>query len=312
MKVGIVGAGNWGSNLVKTFDELGALRAVVDTNASMIEQCRYLYPYAMVGDDYETMLADNEVAAVVIATPAQTHYGLARAALLAGKDVFVEKPFTQSFIQAEELVSLAEKNGRILMVGYLLLYQPAIKWIKQCLESGAIGTVRILHQERLKLGRVRSVENVLWNFGVHDIAVLLYLAGEQPQKITVKGQQIIQPQIADNVYLHMEFENNLHVHLHVSWLWPEQRRSLIVVGTQAMLTYDELEQTVTLHRKGIASGLANVDQGSEIVFKGSSKPLSLECQHFLEAIAGRNTPRSDGRSALAVIRILEEASSELN
>lgn len=311
IKVAVVGAGNWGCNLVRTFNHLDALAAVAEANQDAREKISGSYPGVTIYHDFFPLLDDDEIQALIIATPAGTHYQLAKAALLAGKDVFLEKPMVLSVAQAEELVMLAEQKGMVLMVGHLLLYQPAVQWMKQYISAGAIGNVQILHQERLKLGRVRAEEDVLWSFGAHDIAVLLYLVGSAPNAARAIGHNAIQNHIADDVYLHLRFPGGIQAHIHVSWIWPEQRRCLTIIGSEAMLIYDELKQTVTLHNKGITSHLANRDDGSRIVFQSNAEPLRLECQHFLDAVREREMPLSSGRSALEVIRVLEEASSDL-
>lgn len=310
MKVGVIGAGNWGRNLVKTFYRLGELAAVAEINPDIRHKLSAEYPGVSFHDGYRDLL-EKDIPAVAIVTPAHTHYRIAREALLAGKDVFVEKPLALSKAEAEELVEVAKKQNRILMAGHLLLYQPAIRWIKNYIDSGAIGKVAFLTQERLKLGRVRAVENVLWSFGVHDIAVLLYLVGEKPQEVRAAGQRFLQENIEDDVHLHLRFAGGVQAHLHVSWLWPETRRRLTIVGSEAMLTYDELEQEVVLHKKRVAPDLQHHDGGSEVVFRGSEEPLLLECRHFLECLERRISPLSDGRSAVEVIEVLEAADGQL-
>lgn len=310
MAVGVIGAGSWGKNLVRTFYRLGELAGVAEADPNLRERLSREYPGVAFYKDASEVI-NTDIPAVAIATPAGTHYDLTKNALLAGKDVFVEKPFTLSLAQAEELVALASENGRVLMVGHLLLYQPAIKWVKEYLESGALGDVAYFCQERLKLGRVRSVENVLWSFGVHDLAVLLYLIGEEPREITAKGQRFLQPQIEDDVYLHLKFGSGVMAHLHVSWLWPEQRRCLTIVGSKGMLTYDELTGKVILHRKWVTETLEACDEGAEVVFEGGEEPLLLECRHFLECLEKREEPLSSGKSALKVMAVLEKADEAL-
>lgn len=306
MKVGVIGAGNWGKNLVRTFYHLGALAGVAEVNPDLRLKIQEQYPETPVYDNLQPLL-DTGIPAVAIATPVQTHYQLTREALLAGKDVFVEKPLTLSTKDAADLVALAEKTGKILMVGHLLLYQPAIQWLKASIASGAIGQIASLSQERLKLGRVRRVENVLWSFGVHDVAVLLYLVGQAPNSVDAAGQSFLQPHIEDDVYLHLCFPGEVKAHLHVSWLWPEQRRTLTIVGSEGMLVYNELEQKVTLHKKQVTRNLEQIDQGSEVVFEGDAEPLLQECGHFLECIIERKKPLSHGASAVEVIEVLEKA-----
>jgi len=309
-KVIVAGAGQWGRNLVRTFHELGALAGVAEADPGIRSRLEEEYPGLALYKDYRDAL-DTDVPAIIVATPAATHAQIAREALMAGKDLFIEKPMTLSVSDAEELVLLAEARQRILMVGHLLLYQPAIQKIKELIEQGTIGELRGLHQERLKLGRVRSIENVLWSFGVHDLAVMLYLTGQFPINVHAAGHCILQPEIEDDVYVHLKFAGGVTAHLHTSWLWPNQRRCLHVIGSTGMLTYDENEQTVILHRKTVDRLLMNVDLGEEVVFHGEAKPLTMECMHFLDCIESRRVPLSDGQNGLDVIRILETVSSKL-
>lgn len=311
MSVAVIGAGNWGKNLVANFQQLGALSAVAEASPALREGLAGKYPELPLYDDYQAVLVLPEVQAVAIATPVPTHFAIAKEALLAGKDAFVEKPLTLSLAEAEELAAIAEREGRVLMVGHLLLYQPAIQWIKAYLAEGKLGQLHSLHQERLNLGRARAVENVLWSFGVHDVAVLLHLVGSAPTDIAVTGQRILQPAVEDDVYLHLGFAGGVRAHLHTSWLWPELRRGLTVVGSEGMLVYDEVAQTVTLHRKGITPDLANRNEGSEVVFSGSGEPLKLELEHFLARVADRARPLSDAASGVEVVRVLDVASRQL-
>jgi predicted dehydrogenase len=195
------------------------------------------------------------------------------------------------------------------MVGHLLLFQPAVQWIKAYLDAGALGRVFAVYQERLNLGRARSVENALWSLGVHDAAVLLYLTGQPPCHVRATGQRILQPELEDDVYLHMRFPDGTQAHLHTSWLWPEKCRRLVVVGSDGMLVYDEADQSVTLHRKRIAPDLRSWDEGSELVFHGSREPLTLEAEHFLAGVqTGARSPLIDGTQGLAVVRVLAAGS----
>jgi len=310
-KVIVVGAGQWGKNLVRTYHELNALAAVVEADTKLQESLRITYPEIPVYSDYSQAIQIEDTVAVIIATPAPTHFSLAKEALLKGKDVFIEKPMTLSSKDAEELIRIAAENQLILMVGHLLLYQPAIEKMKEAIVSGKIGRLYSLHQERMKLGRVRSVENVLWSFGVHDLAVLLHLVEDTPSEVAVNGQRVVQPNVEDDVYVHIAFQNGVQAHLHNSWLWPEVRRRLVAIGSEGMLVYDEEKQTVTLHRKGIDSDLSNREKGIEILYEDNVQPLTLECRHFLECVQFRKQPRSDGYNGLGVIRILEQCSNLL-
>ncbi len=308
--IAVIGAGNWGKNLVRTFAGLDALSAVAEANEELRAQLAEDYPDVVLHPDYSPLLEAADIKAVAIATPAPTHHAVAKVFLEAGKDVFVEKPMTMTTAEAEDLVEIAEQNDRILMVGHLLLYQPAIDKIKSLVDGGTIGKVFTIHQERKKLGRARRVENVLWSFGVHDVAVLLHLVGEAPTGVTSVGHCGLQAGrgIEDDVYLHLDFANGVQAHLHNSWLWPENRRCLTIVGSEGVLVYNEIEQTVKLHRQSIdPETLEITDRGAEIVHEGARQPLEIELTHFLDCIATRHRPISDGRSGVEVIRILEKA-----
>lgn len=306
IKVAAIGAGAWGKNLVRNLSQMGVLAAVAEASDGLRASLAAEYPDVPLHGDYRAVIEDPAIDAVTIATPVQTHFEIAAAALGAGKDVFVEKPMTMSSDEASRLIELAgSQNRRVLMVGHLLLYQPAIQWIKQQLDAGIVGKVYSMHQERMKLGRARSVENVTWSLGVHDLAVLLYLNDETPEAVLASGHRGLQAEIEDDVYVHLHFPSGIRAHLHNSWLWPDNRRGLTVVGEKGMLVYDEVNQQVVHHRKTVDKDLQNVDLGEEIVFTGDGQPLALELQHFLDCCRDRTTPISDGASGHRVIEVLE-------
>lgn len=308
-KIGVVGAGAFGANHLRTFGEMGVLAGIAEPVARTREAAQQAYPDVPVFETAAELFAAG-LDAVTIVTPAHLHAPLATAALEAGLDVFIEKPMTLHTAEAEVLIALAARKQRILMVGHLLLYQPAIQFIKEYLTGGQLGRVFTLHQERMKLGRARAVENVLWSFGVHDLAVLLYLTGQTPVKSSYTGHCGLQSNIADDTYLHLEFPDGCQAHLHNSWLWPDNRRGLHVIGEHGVLHYDEVAQQVTLHRKTIDAALQNVDEGSEVLFIAPPgfQPLRAEFEHFLHCLETRENPRSDGRNGAEVVRILEQVS----
>ena len=304
MRIAVIGAGNWGINLVRNLSELSVLSHVVEKNSELTNQIEKDFPEAQCLENYHSLIND-EIDAVAIATPAQSHFDIASKFLETGKDVFIEKPMTLSSKEAEGLVSIAEENDSILMVGHMLMYQPAITFIKSYLDEGHIGKIYHIHQERLKLGRVRTAENVVWSLGVHDIAVLLYLVGAAPNKVNFSGHCGVQEDIEDDAYVHMSFEQGTIAHLHSSWIWPTDSRCMRIIGSKGMLVYDEHKQSVTLHKKGIGQDLENLDQGEEVIFEGSSQPLRLEMEHLIDCIKSRKRPISDGNNGLEVIRVLE-------
>lgn len=310
MKVGVIGTGNWGGNLVRNFAALKVLAGVADpVEANRVKSLEDA-PGIDVFEDASALLAAG-YQAVGIATPAATHFAIAKEALEAGLDVFVEKPMTLDPQEARDLHALAMDKERVLMVGHLQLYQPAIAFVADYLEAGKLGEVYTMHQRRSKLGRVRDKENVMWSFGVHDVAVLLSLAGEAPAKVTASGHAALTPGVEDDTYLHLEFSSGMKAHLHNSWLWPRVERELIVAGERGILVFDELNSKVILHRKTVDSGLAHHDEGTEVLFEGSGQPLRLELKHFLECCENRTQPRSNGRNGYEVVQVLQEAESQL-
>ena len=310
-KIGAIGSGAWGKNVVRTLFNMGALGVVAEASPALRDQLKLDYPELEVVSSYGDLFSRADISAVTIATPAPTHHRIAKDCLLAGKDVFVEKPMTLTSAESLDLVETAEKHGRILMVGHLLLYKPAVTFIRDYLASGALGRIYTLHQERMKLGKARAVENALWSLGVHDVAALLYIAGEAPAKVSFSGHCGLQPGIEDDTYLHMTFADGRIAHLHNSWLWPEDRRGLKIIGEHGMIVYDEKAETVSLVRKRVDPKLNNVDDGCEVLFEAPRdfQPLNAEMQHFVDCVQTRQTPRSCGRNGLEVIRVLEAAAS---
>lgn len=312
--VAVAGCGAWGRNHVRVFHELGALAGVVEVLPSLRERIQADFPGVPVWGSLEQAFPHAQ--GIVVATPAPSHAALSTRALAAGKGVLVEKPMTLSAREARELVRLAQAAGQPLMVGHLLLYQPAIRELKRLLDEHAVGRVLRVHQERLNHGRVRSTENVLWSLAPHDVAVLCHLMGGAPRTVRASGAAFLQPGIHDDIHLELGFSEGRSAHIHSAWYWPGKRRGLRVLGDDGMIAYNESDQSLTLHRKRLRggdppAGLAPVDEGSERLFEGSGEPLRLEDQHFLDCLATGALPLSDGRSGVEVVRVLEEADAQL-
>ena len=310
MKIAVIGSGAFGINHVKTLHQLGALGPVVEPNTDRHPAILQHVPDAELLTDAAALGQRADVPAAVIATPAHTHHSVAKNLLLAGLDVLVEKPMTLSAADAEDLDQIARAHQRVLMVGHLLLYTPAIRFIRDFLAEGRLGRVFTLHQQRAKLGRVRANEDVLWSLGVHDVAVLLHLVGAAPDRVSAFGHKGLQPTIADDTCLHLDFPGGIKATLHNSWLWPEDSRRLRIIGQNGMLDYDEKKQTVTLHEKTVGSDLNHHDGPSTILFTGSEPPLPLELRHFIDCVQTRSTPLSDARNGIDVIKVLESASAQ--
>src|SRR5947209_12560438 len=230
--VAVVGIGYWGKNLVRNFHELGALAMLCDGERSVEERCGHEYKSVRFCEDFSVVLRDSSISAIALATPATTHYEMAKAALEAGKDVFVEKPLAIDVKQGEELVGLAATQRRILMVGHILRYHPAILKLQQLIRDGALGQINYLYSNRLNIGKIRTEENILWSFAPHDISVMLSLLNENPTRVSCQGGAYLNRQVFDVTLSHFEFPSGVQAHVFVSWLHPVKEQRLVVVGSE--------------------------------------------------------------------------------
>lgn len=314
MHVAVVGCGYWGKNLVRNLHQLGALGMVCDATPAGQATARALAPEAQVVMDVAEVLANPGIAAVVITTPAETHFDLARQALEAGKDVFVEKPLALTYEQGAHLVWQAERQRRILMVGHVLEYHPAVVQLYALVRSGALGKVRYIYSNRLSLGKIRREENILWSFAPHDIAIILRLMGSMPFQVIACGGSYVQPNIADVTVTNLLFDNGVRAHIHVSWLHPFKEQRLVVVGSQKMASFDDVAKRLVLYDQRV-----DLKEGQPVPVKGNGEevafaldePLRLECEALLQAIATRRPPLTDGQSGLRVLKVLQAAQRSL-
>jgi len=311
-RVAVIGAGNWGKNHVRVFHRLKALAAVAEAAPALRDKITEQYPGVPVYADHRQVLDSPEIKAVVIATPAFTHHTLAREALLAGKDVLVEKPMTLTGEEAEELVNLAGEKQRVLMVGHLLLYKPAVQKIISTVREGRVGKILSIEMRRRKLGKVRREENVLWSFAPHDIAVLLELINEPVRDVKARGVTALQPGVEDDVRVDISFASGVQAHIHVSWLWPEDERKTVIIGTEGMITYDEHENKIWLYRKGVDAGLNIWDEGRQELPFETKDALEQEALHFLDCISNREKPLTCGAKGKEVVDILVRAGNYLD
>lgn len=314
--VAVVGCGHWGKNLVRNFHELGALTHIYDSDPATLEAVHRQYPEVELCHDYEGLLKLGEVDAVVLATPAAQHAWMAESALLAGKDVFVEKPLALRYRDGERLVQIAEGAGRVLMVGHLLEYHPAILKLKELVDGGELGRIQYIYSNRLNLGRVRSEENILWSFAPHDIAVILRLIGDLPLEVTATGGAYLQPHVADVTITNLHFDNDVRAHIFVSWLHPYKEHRLVVIGSKKMASFNDVvaEDKLVLYDQGIewVGGAPVPRKGAgEPVSFSPEEPLKAECRHFLECLVSRRRPRTDGASALGVLNVLQASHRSL-
>jgi UDP-2-acetamido-3-amino-2,3-dideoxy-glucuronate N-acetyltransferase len=314
-QIAVVGMGYWGKNLVRNFFELGALAAVCDSNAAVEEALKRDYKGVRYFSSFEAVLADRDIAAVALASPAVTHYQMARAALEAGKDVYVEKPLAIEVKEGRELVELAERKKRILMVGHILRYHPAIVKLQELIRAGSLGKIQCLYSNRLNIGKIRTEENILWSFAPHDISVMLALLNESPSRITSQGGAHLNKDIFDTTLSHFEFSSGVHAHIFVSWLHPFKEQRLVVIGSEKMAVFDDTaENKLVLYPHKVEwknrVPMAVKAQGENVMLE-NYEPLKAECQHFLDCISARRTPLTDGREGLRVLDVLDACQRSL-
>jgi len=316
--VGIIGSGYWGKNLVRNYHELGALRLICDKNETVLEQFKKQYPDVNICFALNDALSKKNIEGIVIATPAETHFTLAREALLAGKHVYVEKPLVLREEEGEELIFLAEKKNLILMVGHLLQYHPVFIRLKDLALSGELGRINYIYSHRLNLGKIRREENILWSFAPHDISMILSLAGEDPESVFATGGNYLHKKIADVTTTHLVFPSGLRAHIFLSWLHPFKEQKLVVVGDKKMAVFDDTldwpdklllypheikwQNNMPVPTKADAERLDIVE----------NEPLRSECMHFLNCIANGKKPKTDGDEGLRVLKILKAGQRSLD
>jgi predicted dehydrogenase len=313
-RVAVMGCGYWGKNHVRTFHELGVLVAVCDPTETGRRVAAEIAPATPVFERLADMLAETSCDGVVVATPAETHYALAKELLERGYDVFVEKPMALRVSDGERLVDLAEEQNRVLMVGHILEYHPAITKLQQLVADGELGTIRYVYSSRLNLGKIRREENILWSFAPHDIAVLLRLVGDLPFEVIAAGGTYVQPNIPDVTMTQLLFDRGIRGHIFVSWLHPYKEQRLVLVGSRKMAVFDDVRKELWLYDQRVEWQNGEplpVKHGSFSLAYSDDEPLRLECEAFLEAIRTRVPPVTDGYSALNVLHVLSACQRSL-
>ena len=326
--IACVGAGNWGRNLVRVFAGLPGVRLkmICDASEAIRGGLQSQFPGIAIEADYAAVLADPEIEAVVLAVPAVDHFDTARQALEAGKHVYVEKPIALSFDHARQLTEMAEQRGLRLMVGHLMEYHPALKVLRALVDSGELGEILYLYSERVNLGVVRKDENALWSLAPHDISMILHLVGAEPESVSARGACYLQEGIEDVVFANLRFADGKMAQIQVSWLDPHKVRMLTVVGTKKMVVFDDMEsaEKVRVYDKAAerqgGTGPRYENYGESITLRfgdiviphvNPAEPLRLECQHFIDCVQSGETPVSDGRDGMRVVRVLEAAQRSL-
>lgn len=323
VSVGVVGLGYWGPNIARAFANLPGARLswLCDRDAAALARAQGRHPDARITESFEEMLADDELDAVVVATPPITHAELALQALRQDKHVFVEKPLALNSRDADRVSAEAARRDRCLLVGHVLLHHPAVRKLKELVETNELGDVYYLYANRQNLGKVRRDENALWSLGPHDIAVLLYLLDDQPVEVSARGDCYLQEGVADVVFCHLRFATGITAHLHLSWLDPHKFRKLTVVGSKRMAVVDDMEneRKLTIYESNaLVQPKDNFGEYVQVRFGDivcprlpSDEPLRLECEHFIATIRSSAPARGSSREGSAVVHVLEALQSSL-
>jgi predicted dehydrogenase len=326
LKVGVIGCGYWGPNLIRNFTQLSrsSVVCVADLDEARLEHMKGLYPFVETTTDYKDIIADSEIDLVAVATPVATHYQLAAEALQAQKHTLVEKPFTASVKQAQELIELARTYKRKLMVGHTFIYTAAVRKMKEIIDSGELGEIYYINSQRLNLGLFQQDINVIWDLAPHDISIILYLLDMKPLAVSAIGASHINPAIEDVAIVTMKFSDSLLAFIQSSWLDPDKIRKMTVVGSKKMMVFDDVQPTekIRIYDKGVEKP-KHYDTYAEFHYAykygdilipkiDGDEPLRMELDHFIDCIVNDETPLTDGYSGLQVIQILEAAQDSLN
>lgn len=322
VNIGVVGLGHWGPNLARNFAALpdASVTWLCDGNPAALERQRAGHPSARLTSEIDDLLSDDALDAVVLAAPVPLHAELATRVLDAGKHVFVEKPLGATLAETEALVAKADAGDRIVMVGHLLEYHPAVEKLKSLVDAGDLGEIRYVYSTRLNLGKLRTDENSLWSLGPHDVSVALALIGEEPDEIWARGESYMNEGVEDVVFGYMRFPSGIASHLHLSWLDPHKERRITVVGSKRMATFDDMsiEGKLTIYDKGFDENFESYGEylarSGDITMPqiSNEEPLRIECRHFVECIRTGATPRTDAHSGLRTVRVLEELQKSLD
>jgi len=297
---------------------LGSLYSICEADENTLVSLKKNYSKIKFTTDFNDLLRDNEINAVVIALPAEMHYEYSKKAILSGKNVFVEKPLSLNGRDAEELIELAKENNRILMVGHLLQYHSAFKKLKEIVKSGELGKIQYIYSNRLNFGKIRRKENILWSFAPHDISMILSLLNREPESVSTYGGYFLNKTIADTTLTFLNFTNGTKAHIFVSWLHPYKSQELVIVGSNRMAVFNDTKSweeklLIYPHKIELKKGnhILNKKDFKKVVVK-ESEPLENECNHFIDCIESRKKPITDGLEGLKVLRVLEASQKSLD
>lgn len=325
IKVGQIGIGAWGQNLLRNFFNLKdcSVKICCDKNKVALERVNSVYNERIkITDDYDVLLKDREIDAVIVATLPVTHAHFAIKALSRGKHVFVEKPLAMKLSDARKMIRVAKEKNKILMVGHLLLYHPAIRKLKTNIEDGLFGDIQYIYSTRVNLGQVRAEENALWSLTAHDISVAMHLLGKKPDQVQTTGKSYIRSHIQDVVFVNLNFNSNVIAHIHASWLDPHKMRKFTIVGSKKMAVFDDMESSekIRIYDKGFDwqqnvgtyETFLTLREGDIHIPKiDMVEPLKIECQHFIDCISRNQQPLTDGNNGLEVLKVLDAAQKSL-
>jgi len=316
--LGIVGSGRWGKNHVSTANRLfpEILLAVCDENPENLSRALSLAPQAEGLASLDQLIENPKINAVIIATPAVTHFKIAKKCLEAGKHILVEKPLALNTFEARELTEIGKSRNLTVMVGHIMLFHPAIEALKELIQKGELGRLQYIYSNRLNLGSVRQEENILWSFAPHDVSIFQHLIQAKPTHVEAIGSCYLQPGVHDITMTNLKYANGINGHIHVSWLHPFKEHRLVVVGDKCMAVFEDTKEKdkLVLHPKGIDIVEGKVqtrNKGSQVVPIDSESPLDREQKHFLACILEKRTPRTDGVHAIEVLEILERATNKM-
>ncbi len=338
VNIALVGLGYWGPNLARNLILLdgGRLHTICDSRPDQLAKYSALYPNARATADFDSVIGDEDIDAIVLATPLETHHRLARAALAAGKHVLVEKPLAATSDECRDLIEIAADRGRTLMVGHVFLYNSAVRKVKDYITSGELGDVMYVYSQRLNLGQVRHDANALWNFAPHDLSIIGYWLDAEPRQVVARGFDYLQPGIEDVVFMTLDYPGGVGANVHISWLDPMKVRRMTVVGSEKMVVYDDVstDARITLYDKGVTRTSRRADaainapigrfetfgefqlllRAGDVVIPKLDfvEPLRVETQHFVDCIVSGDAPLSDGHDGLRVVQALEAAQRSLD
>lgn len=332
IKLGFIGIGYWGPNLLRNFGAMPddvQVHTICDIDPLKLNSIKKAFPHSILTTSFDEVIKNNELDAVVLATPVRNHFSFAKKTLEAEKDVFVEKPLAMKRRECEQLIKLSERKKRIIFVGHTFLYNSAVNETKRYLDKGQLGDVYYIYSQRLNLGRARQDIDVIWNLAPHDISIITYFLKDEPKTVSARGFCYLRKGIADIAFITLEFANRVSAHIHVSWLDPNKVRRVTIVGSKKMLVYDDVEEDakIKIYDKGIDKRNINKDLGRYDNFEkflfihrsgnilipklNFEEPLRIETRHFIDCLKKRKAPLTDGYNGLKVVKIIEAAEKSL-